>query len=636
MKCDVAILAGGQGTRLLTRSGDLPKPMVPILGKPLLQYQIELCKKFGFTKIALLVHYQHEIISKYFGDGSKFGVRIFYNIEKTPRGTAGALRDALPILSPQFLLLYGDTYLDVNLANFFEKHLLVEANATLFLHPNSHPYDSDLVDIDQFSNVVNIYPYPHSQDFYHRNLVNAALYAIRNKSLESVTPAIGKADIAKDMFPKMLQLGMKLHGFISPEYVKDMGTPDRLDMVEKDIEIGIPDLLSDRQLRTAVFLDRDGTLNHEVNHLKSPDQLDLLPNVGQAVRQLNQSGILTVLITNQPVIAFGAITFDELRLIHNRLESLLGNQKAYVDAIYFCPHHPNKGFLGEIPELKFPCICRKPSVGMIDNACRDLKISRENSWLIGDTTTDMETGRRAGIKTILVSTGYAGRDEKYQNVPNYIVPNLIEAAKWITSGYAVARERLAPIAVKALSSRVILLGGLARSGKSFAAQVLKELLSKFGKKAHVISLDGWLKNVSERSEGGGVLERYKLTEAGNTLSNLAKTKQRVEFNLPIYDRTTREIKKEAINLSIFQSDILIIEGVPALYIKEKFESNVLISLYISEPEESRIERLRNDYLGRGYRVEDINKLIRSRAVDETSIIERSEQDADHIIELGIK
>jgi histidinol-phosphate phosphatase family protein len=631
--CSAAILAGGQGTRLASRSGDLPKPMVPIMGKPVLQYQIELCRKHGFTDIALLVHHRHESISSFFGDGSSFGVRIRYEVEENPRGTAGALRDALHVMAPQFLLLYGDTFLDVDLNRFFTAHLASNASATLFLHPNDHPYDSDLVELDATGTVCGIHPYPHPESLNVRNLVNAALYAIRNDALDQVTPETGKADIAKHMFPSMLAAGLRLRGYISSEYIKDMGTPDRLDKIENDIEVGLPESLSWRQLRSAVFLDRDGTLNRESNHLCSPEQLELLPQVGEAVRNINRSGMLAVLTTNQPVVARGDVSIEGLNSIHARLETLLGIERAYLDAIYYCPHHPDKGFKGEIPDLKFVCDCRKPATGLIDQAAKDLAISRADSWMVGDTTSDIESGRRAGVRTILLRTGYAGNDGKYACLPNYTATSLYDAVQWITDGHFKAKRRLASTTLRLLDGyRVVLIGGLARSGKSSAAQVLKELLATYGKTAHVLSLDGWLKPASERSEGSGVLNRYDLEASSRQLSLLASATQRTEFHEPVYDRATRGLSSHTVRHLIGTDDILVVEGIPALSLSAITAASKTLKIYINTSEETRFYRLKNDYAWRGYSEEQLNELLERRAQDETAVIRPAAATADLVID----
>jgi histidinol-phosphate phosphatase family protein len=634
--CNVAILAGGQGTRLSSRSGDLPKPMVPVLGKPVLQHQVELCRKYGFTNIALLVHHRHEAISNFFGDGSRYGVRIHYVIEKMPRGTAGALRDALGILAPQFLLLYGDTFLDVDLRGVWNSHLTSGAAGTLLLHPNDHPQDSDLVDLDIHGNVRAILPYPHPLGREVRNLVNAALYVLERVGLEDVIPLEGKADIAKDMFPRMLELGMLLSGYVTPEYIKDMGTPERLDKVERDFVAGLPERLSIRHLRSAVFLDRDGTLIREVNHLTSPDQVELLSGVATSVRRLNRNGTLAVIITNQPVVARGGITVEGLAQVHARLEWLLGLDGAFIDGLYFCPHHPDKGFPGEVPELKVPCRCRKPQPGLIEQACQDLSIDKRNSWMIGDSTSDIEAGRRAGIRTILLRTGYAGSDVKYAIRPDYICPDLPDAVEWILSGHGRMTRMMAQIALTACNgNRLVLIGGLARAGKSFAAQVLKELLYALGREAHVVSLDGWLKPRDQRSEGSGVCGRYDLKAAIAAISAVASSRTREVLQEKLYDRVARLAGPTTIEHSIGPKDVLIVEGTPALLMEELNILPNTVKVYVQIAPEIRAERLSKDYVWRGHPTDQHVNHLAMRELDETPVVMNSCSFADFLVDQGL-
>lgn len=630
---NVAILAGGQGTRLASRSGKLPKPMVPLMGKPVLQHQIELCRKHGFRDIAVLVHHQHETITEYFGDGSAFGVSITYAIEDIPRGTSGALRDALPIIADKFLLLYGDTFLDVDLGKFWKAHLSSGAAATLFLHPNDHPQDSDLVEIDSLGAVRSILPYPHPVDREVRNLVNAGLYILDRGGLEDVTPIGGKADIAKQMFPKMLAIGRHLHGYVSPEYIKDMGTPERLDKVEHDFVSGLPERLSNRQLRSAVFLDRDGTINREVTHLNAPNQVELLPGAAAAIRRINRSGTLAVVVTNQPVVARGDVSLEGLERIHARLESQLGAEGAFLDGLYFCPHHPDKGFPGEVPELKGHCNCRKPETGLIDEACRDLGIGRKNSWMVGDMTSDVEAGRRAGLQTVLLRSGLAGADAKHAIRPDYIAPDLADAVEWILNGHDDLTRRLAPIAVEASSgARLVLIGGLARAGKSYAAQVLKELLHVLGFYAHVICLDGWLKPKSKRIAGSGVGERFDLDAASAAIRAATCSKSRVVLVEPLYDRFSRDAGTQLIEHSIGPNDLLIVEGVPALLMHDLLGLSGVMTVYIDVARDTREKRLRQDYAWRGFSVEEQLAMLAQRELDETPIVEKSRINADFVVE----
>jgi D,D-heptose 1,7-bisphosphate phosphatase len=429
----VVILAGGKGTRLKEVSGNLPKPMVPVLGKPLLQYLIEQCVEWRIFDIKLLVSYKKDVIKEYFGDGSRFGATIQYIVEDIPRGTAGALIDALPELDDQFLVIYGDTFFELDLSSIWRFHEDQSADATIFLHPNDHPHDSDLVEVDKRSLVQKIHPYPHDAQ-WRPNLVNAAVYMFNKSSLENVNLISDKPDIAKDLFPLMLESKKRLNGYISTEYIKDMGTPKRLSTVERDIKSGKVTSLRKQTPKMAIFLDRDGTINKEVNHLSKQEEFELIDGVGDAIRQINAVGILAVVVTNQPVISRGELKESELKVIHNKMDTLLGRQGAYIDRLYYCPHHTDGGFEGEIKALKFDCDCRKPKIGMFLKAKKDLNIILEKSWFIGDSTSDIYAAQNAGMKSILVRTGHAGKDRTYDVTSDFVADDLNKAVRLILNG----------------------------------------------------------------------------------------------------------------------------------------------------------------------------------------------------------
>lgn len=157
-----------------------------------------------------------------------------------------------------------------------------------------------------------------------------------------------------------------------------------------------------RPRRPAVFLDRDGTVNREVNYLSDPEQLELLPTVSQTIANLNARGVAVVVITNQAGIGRGFFPEDRLILVHQRLRELLAEQNATLDGIYYCPHHPTAG----VGEYRIECDCRKPQPGMLIHAARDLGIDLSDSLMIGDRDTDLLAGANAGCQTALVRTGY--------------------------------------------------------------------------------------------------------------------------------------------------------------------------------------------------------------------------------------
>lgn len=627
MNRQAVILAGGFGTRLRAVFGDIPKPMVPLMGKPVLEHLVERCQEHGFKDILVLAHHKHDVISSHFGD------RVRMHVESEPKGTAGALIDALPLLHPQFLVLYGDTYADVDLNALWAFHQLHRADATLFIHPNSHPHDSDLIELDDLGRVTRIHPYPHPEGQRYRNKVNAAMVVMNRDILDGFESSHDKTDIAKHLFPYALAKGRTLLGYESVEYIKDMGTAERLAKVESDIVGGVPERLSSRGARRAIFLDRDGTLNVEKGLIRDPEDLTLIEGVSEAVKKINQSGYVSVVVTNQPVIARGEVTPQGLDRIHATLDTLLGEQGAYLDRILYCPHHPDSGYPGEVAELKIPCDCRKPGTGMIDQAASMLTIDRAASWMIGDTTTDMEAARRAGVRSILVRTGHAGTDGKYPAEPDYVMPDLGAAVDWILEGHDRLSKNVAEIIEAIGQDRLLLIGGLSRSGKSSLAQILKEQLAMIGRTAHILSLDGWLKPTDQRSEGQGVGTRFDLAAATRFVVELLAQTQTVKVQVPIYERKTRTRRREPLILDIQPSDLLIVEGVPALMCSELVSLSTM-SLYTDVNHNERIERLHKDYAWRGMDTQEIDRLIASRDSDETEEVRRSAVRARFIIQAG--
>jgi histidinol-phosphate phosphatase family protein len=448
--------------------------------------------------------------------------------------------------------------------------------------------------------------------------------------LEPHVPASGKFDLAKDTFPAMLAAGCHLQAVVTPEYIKDMGTPERLDKVERDILVGLPERLSARHLRTAVFLDRDGTLNEEVGHLREPSQLQLLPGVADAVRRLNRAGRLAVCVTNQPVLARGDVTAGQLTRIHARLDHLLGQSGAYLDRLYHCPHHPDRGFPGEVPELKVACTCRKPGTGMFDQAVRELTIDRRSSWMIGDTTADVCAGRLAGMRTILLRTGHGGRDGKCPgDLPDFTAPDLAAAVEWVLEGHPAIARQMLPVSQAAAGARCVILGGLARSGKSAAAQVLKEQLTDTGRTLHIVCIDGWLRPAAERQEGQGVMARYDLARLEAALAPLWRGGGRHLLQVPLYDRDARRATA-SLPISVGPDDLVIVEGVPAL-MSHALRASAAVRVFVDCDDRWRYARLQADYLQRNPPAVDLDHILRSRELDEIPVVRASAAHATHHI-----
>lgn len=397
----VVIIAGGQGTRIASVNSEIPKAMIPVCGKPIIEHEVELCKRYGFTDFLFIIGYMGDQISSFFGDGSKWGVNIEYYQETLPLGTAGALGYLKDELMEDFFVFYGDTIVDFDMPAMLKYHQKKNADATLFLHPNDHPYDSDIVELDAEGKVLKFDNKPHPEEFVSKNIVNAALFIFSPKILTQIEAGI-KSHIEKHVLPRCLEAGMNLYGYVSSEYIKDMGTPDRYEAVCQDFESGKVARLNKKNPRPAIFLDRDGTINEEVNLLNKPEQLKLIEGAADAIRLINKSDYLAIIVTNQPVIARNLCSIEELEYIHATLETMLGKERAYVNAIYYCPHHPDKGYPEERPEYKIDCECRKPKPGMLLQAAQDWNIDLSKSYMIGDSDRDLKVGQNAGCKDSIV------------------------------------------------------------------------------------------------------------------------------------------------------------------------------------------------------------------------------------------
>lgn len=414
------IMAGGRGTRISSVAADVPKPMIKIEGKPVLEREIECLRDQGFTDFIITVSHLAEQIIGYFGDGQNFGVNIEYFVEAVPLGNAGALFKLRDKLDSDFLLLNADAIFDIDFNRFVAFHKVKEGMVTLFTHPNSHPYDSGLIVADTDGSVMQWLAKEDARPQWYTNRVNAGLHVINPTVLDMAgidAEMVGteidgkrvKVDLDRQILKPLCGTG-KMFCYDSPEYVKDMGTPDRYEAVCRDFAEDRVQARNLRHKQKAVFLDRDGTLNKYVGFLRNIDQFELIEGVAEAIREINASGYLAIVVTNQPVIARGEVTFEQMDMIHKKLQTLLGQQGAYIDAIYYCPHHPHKGYEGEVTELKIRCDCRKPKPGMYLKAAEDFNIDLSQSWMVGDGENDIKAGKAAGCKTALIGEGNYGQD----------------------------------------------------------------------------------------------------------------------------------------------------------------------------------------------------------------------------------
>ena len=472
----VVILAGGFGTRMGASFPNIPKPLIPVQKVPVLEHLIRECKKYNFCNILILVHHDQEKIIDYFQDGSDWGVSLEYLFEEKPLGTGGALYQCADLVNDDFLIMYADVYSHLNLEDLMNFHIRSGNQITCVTHPNDHPFDSDILETDLNDNLIKVHPYPHQEDAWLPNNVNAALYC-GNKKIFTAVVSDEKFDIAQDYLQLLLSLGYKVGAYKTIEYIKDMGTPKRLEKVTSDIKNKIVESRSKEKKKKAIYLDRDGTINVETGYIRKVDNFFLEHGVEHAIAKINSSEFLALCVTNQAVIARGELNIDGLNNVHNKMETLLGRSGAYLDDILFCPHHPDSGFVGEISELKISCICRKPRSGMLETFSKMYNIDNSISFMIGDRFSDVLAGNQVGAMSILLASGAKDKQDQYMVRPFLVLANLNESVQFVIEAY----QRVAAITKQIVNlvkenTNIIFIGGTCGLTRIAVASVLQRSL----------------------------------------------------------------------------------------------------------------------------------------------------------------
>ena len=559
------ILVGGKGTRLGSVTSQLPKPLVLVNDKAVLDRQLDQLHRYGVTDVTLLASHLADQIEAHVGARAEPGPRIRVHREQAPLGTAGGLHEIADELTDPFLLIYGDVLFDVDLRRLVAAHRTRAGVATLVVHPNDHPYDSDLVEVDSTNRITAVHSKPHAPGRHFHNLVNAGLYVMSPRILAFI-PNGTPTDFGRDIFPAICEREW-IFGYPTPEYIKDMGTPARLARVSADEASGKVARWNLEHSRPAVFLDRDGVLNESDGYIDTPDKLRVLPGIAAAVRRLNDSDYLSLVVTNQPVVARNLTSLRGLDAIHRKLDTVLGESHAWLDAIFVCPHHPDRGFPGENVALKIDCDCRKPKAGLIDAARLRFNIEMAASYIVGDSARDILCGKAAGVTTIGVRSGEGCRDVTGPSRPDFMFEDLPEAVQfilhspWSNELDSVVRQVMSQLSLPRERPLVISVAGNSRAGKSTFAELLRRRLQQRGVSALKVPLDDWLLPRSQRTATMGVLDRFQVAQMERDI--LALLSGKPVSRLP-YDSLSGATRSEAIDYRTDGMDVVILDGVVAL------------------------------------------------------------------------
>lgn len=603
---------------------EIPKPMIKVGNKPILEHQIELLSRYKVTDIIILVNYLKEPLIDYFGDGSKWHVKLSYFEEEEPLGTVGGIKEIEDQLTEDFLVFYGDVMIDMHIGKLIDFHTLKQSDCTLVLHPNDHPFDSDLVETDKNDKVVAFHSKPHAEGLFYKNLVNAGTYILSPRVLSFLEKG-KKADFGRHIFPAIYNK-LKMFGYNTTEYLKDMGTPERLQEVEKAFQTGKIRRSNYEFKQKAIFLDRDGVINEEAGLFNNPQKLKIFEFAPEAVKKINQSEYKAIVVTNQPSIAKGMATVEEAETILKKMETAFGDNGAKFDEIFYCPHHPEKGFEGERPEYKIDCECRKPKPGMLLNAAKKFNIDLNQSYIIGDTERDVLAGKNAGCYTVGVMTGFGVK--KASVLPDFFFQNLSEAVDFIVDApyekyFQTLLDEIKPDTQKPY---IIGIGGNARSGKSNLAAFLKMRFEQSNVRVMHVELDNWLLNESERKEEMNVFDRFQLLRITEDIKRLTEG---CEVSVNYYPNHT-ERKSDIIHYKPEGKNIIIIEGVVALS-SETIRSVYQKRIFVTTNDDTRRKRFDNYYTWRGKSKTEIDAIYQSRIEDEYKLIEKDRKFADLVI-----
>jgi D,D-heptose 1,7-bisphosphate phosphatase len=381
------ILVGGLGTRLGPLTEDIPKPLLAVGGRPFLDYLIENCVRFGFREILLLAGNRGERVRGYAETTRAWlpehiSVRVI--IEPEPRGTAGAIRFAAAHLAARFFLLNGDSFLDANWLDLITAFEPSSSLAVLALKPLPETLRSGVATVDG-ERVTGFVERGNGE-----GLVNAGVYLI-DRHILSELPENGSLE--REVLPRLCELGM-VRGRKYDGFFLDIGVPHALSLAQTAIP--------QRRRRSAVFFDRDGTLNKDPGHIHRPDQLLFLPGAIRAVKRVNDLGNYAFLVTNQAGVAKGHFKEADVVSFNANLQRHLRASGAHFDDVRYCPDHPE----GLIERYRRDSDWRKPAPGMLLDLMRAWPIVREASLMVGDKESDVLAAEAAGVRGLL----YVGGD----------------------------------------------------------------------------------------------------------------------------------------------------------------------------------------------------------------------------------
>ncbi|MCC6627614.1 MAG: HAD-IIIA family hydrolase [Chloroflexi bacterium] len=610
-------------------TGDqVPKALLEVAGVPIIFRQLQLLARESIEQVVVLAGYLGSALrAALVPEAARLGLRLTVTIETEPRGTAGSLSSIASLIDQDaFLVVYGDTVFDLCLSRLFAFHRRHGGVATIVAHPNDHPETSDLLATDPDGRVTAVLPRRERPPGDYRNLVPAGLYVCAPDILRALTPG-QRADFIHDLFPALVRSGQPVYAYQTPEYLRDVGTPERCATAAADIARGAVAALRADHERPALFFDCDGVLNAEPggHGVLTPNDVTLLPGAAAAVRRAHDAQLLTIGVTNKPQVAKGLVEPAALPALLGRLETLLARKGAVLDRLYYCPHHPERGFPGEVADLKMPCDCRKPAPGMLRQAMDDLPVAVARSTIVGDSWRDIAAGHAAGVYAYGVRTGHGCRALPAGVRPDAMFADVGEAVDFTLGYRRLAEPVLACLASIAAPRPIIAVCGPSRSGKSLLAHALTRALADAGRRPLHVRLDDWIVPLPERHAGMTADTRHRLDGYRAVVAGLARGDT---VTAPGYDPATRA-GAPGVPYDATDADVVVLDGIFAGHATARDLLDLVVYREIEEA--ALIARLSAFYQWKGLAPTDIAALIAARRGDEWPAVATQRAQADVVL-----
>lgn len=563
----------------------------------LIEHQILSLKKYDIFDITILANANIGLIKNVLNDGKKLGVSLQY-FQVNNKNILLQLKGIKSQLKNDFIVLPSNCYIDLNFRRLLLFHFTKNSQFTIAARAVENPFDYSLLEPDENQRLISIYNTPHNPQTLIKNLVSSGIYII--------SPKIFKKIKSKDFNENSCILSglmslITIYAYQTSEYIRNIRNTKDLESIKSDIKSAYSSRMNLDKNQKAIFLDRDGVINVERSYIRSAERMELYRQSGEAVKKINRSKYKAIVVTNQAMIARNYGTLEQLNEVHKKLETDLGKSKAFVDRIYYCPHHPDKGESNELPEYKIDCNCRKPKPGMLFKAAEDFNIDLSKSFMIGDTERDIIAGRRAGCTTVGVRTGHGVK--KSLVTPDYFFNDLKEATDFIIDEpHKWVYDKLKEIKKK--TPEVILIGGNDFSGKSTLCSYLIWKFRQEKKSVCRINLDLWLKEMDREHFDGNFLSQINSMQVASEI-------QRILAGLEVRKDKPLQHPDGEKTFEVFSykgEDIILIEGLLALNIEE-LQALATQNLFIKASEYTVIKRATEHYQWAGYSEEEIKEKV---------------------------